>query len=355
MRKGCDEDGTVTATAPKGAKPGDYVKVPVTVTPEGGEPYTVYSVFTVTETATPEKPDTVPFYPPVVIEVTDKATIPVAQGHTDGNSYELGAVPEGWTASIDPATGELQVTPPEGAKPGGQAIIPVTVTTPSGNNYQILSVVAVKMSGDVSAPDPDPNADGSSSEVIHRCFANAFALNSPILWMLPVAILAAIGGPLAQALQPQIDAASAQINAMMAEHRETFDRANRNRDHGDRGIFGREGRRDERPEWMRQAEAQPNAQINALNQRFAPIGEQLKPLGYALGALGLVALASSLIAQACQPEGFDHGMTIFGSSKDGEVAPGSSEKGAIHDAIMNGSSDNSKNSGSSENLEKPSS
>ena len=99
---------------------------------------------------------------------------------------------------------------------------------------------------------------------------------------------------------------------------------------------------------MREAQAQIDAQIQAINQQFAPLGEQLRPLGYALGALGIVALASTLIAQACQPEGFDHGMTILGSSEESQNGSSeqgkdnnssSSDKGKIYDAIMNGSSD----------------
>ncbi len=349
-----DDNGNVTATAPKDAQPGDYVKVPVTVTPkDGSASYTSYAVFTVLGGGTPSTPDNptvpdkpiverTPTYPSQVI-TTDSGktvTIPVFSGHKDGNTYELGKIPEGWTATIDKDTGELQVTPPETAK-DSVVEIPVKVTTPDG--HELITTVVVTDQRKGSTPKPNPDASGSSEEQVQRCFANAFATNSPILWLLPVAILAAIGGPISQALQPQINAANAQFNALVRQYQEQFDRH-----HDNWGDHGRHGRRDDRPEWMREAQAQIDAQIQAINQQFAPLGEQLRPLGYALGALGIVALASTLIAQACQPEGFDHGMTILGSSKESQNGSSeqgkdnngsSSDKGKIYDAIMNGSSD----------------
>lgn len=349
-----DANGNVTATAPKDAQPGDYVKVPVTVTPkDGGPTYTSYAVFTVLGGGTPSTPDNptvpnkpiverTPTYPSQVI-TTDSGktvTIPVFSGHKEGNTYELGKIPEGWTATINKDTGEIQVTPPETAK-DSVVEIPVKVTTPDG--HELITTVVVTDQRNGSTPKPDPDASGSSEEQVQRCFANAFATNSPILWLLPVAILAAIGGPISQALQPQINAANAQFNALVRQYQEQFDRH-----HDNWGDHGRHGRRDDRPEWMREAQAQIDAQIQAINQQFAPLGEQLRPLGYALGALGIVALASTLIAQACQPEGFDHGMTILGSSEESQNGSSeqgkdnngsSSDKGKIYDAIMNGSSD----------------
>ena len=113
-----DDNGNVTATAPKDAQPGDYVKVPVTVTPkDGSASYTSYAVFTVLGCGAPSTPDTptgpdkpiverTHTYPSQVI-TTDRGktvTIPVFSGHKDGNTYELGEVPEGWTATIDKDT-----------------------------------------------------------------------------------------------------------------------------------------------------------------------------------------------------------------------------------------------------------
>ena len=168
-----DDYGNVTATAPKDAQPGDYVKVPVTVTPkDGSASYTVNAVFTVLGGGTPSTPDNptvpdkpiverTPTYPSQVItnESGTTVTIPVFSGHKDGNTYELGEVPEGWTATIDKDTGELMVTPPETAK-DSVVEIPVKVKTPDG--HELITTVVVTDQRNGSTPKPDPDASGSS-------------------------------------------------------------------------------------------------------------------------------------------------------------------------------------------------
>ncbi|MEB6121161.1 YPDG domain-containing protein, partial [Mammaliicoccus sciuri] len=54
-----------------------------------------------------------------------------------GTTYEIpeGAdIPEGWTASVDPNTGVVTVTPPADATPGDKADIPVKVKYPDGSS-----------------------------------------------------------------------------------------------------------------------------------------------------------------------------------------------------------------------------
>lgn len=339
-----DDNGVVSATTPKDAKPGDWIRVPVTVTPKNGEQYTTYAVFTVgnqpiepSEPLKPGKPDQpgqpgepgepstpeVPglYYPPAI--TTPGTDVPVKIGkHTDGNTYEVGALPKGWKATIS-KEGNLLVTPPADATPGEKVDIPVTVTTASGKKYEVKTVVGI-IAKDSSATDkPGKPGEGSSAEGFKRCMANMFALNSPILWLLPIGLAAAVGAPIAEALQPQLNGLTAQFNEAM--RRNTPDR-------------GEGGRGWERPDWVREIDAQ----VAAINKQFAPIGEQLRPIGIALGAIAAGALAISLIKQACEPEGFDHGMTIFGSSKEGEPSAASSKKGAIHDAIMGSSNKENK-------------
>lgn len=342
-----DDNGVVSATTPKDAKPGDWIRVPVTVTPKNGETYTTYAVFTVgnqpiepSEPLKPGKPDQpgqpgepgepstpeVPglYYPPAI--TTPGTDVPVNIGkHTDGNTYEVGALPKGWKATIS-KEGNLLVTPPADATPGEKVDIPVTVTTASGKKYEVKTVVGI-IAKDSSATDkpgkPGKPGEGSSADGFKRCMANMFALNSPILWLLPIGLAAAVGAPIAEALQPQLNGLTAQFNEAM--RRNTPDR-------------GEGGRGWERPDWVREIDAQ----VAAINKQFAPIGEQLRPIGIALGAIAAGALAISLIKQACEPEGFDHGMTIFGSSKEGEPSAASSKKGAIHDAIMGSSNKENK-------------
>ena len=100
----------------------------------------------------------------------------------------------------------------------------------------------------------------SSSMKRSLCAANAFAVNSPLLWLLPIGLLGAIGYGVNEMYGPQINQASGALNARW----EAFVREN-TPDFGD----GRRGT--EKPEWVRQAEAQ----ANALNQQFNQHYQQL--------------------------------------------------------------------------------
>ncbi|OAA16912.1 Putative surface protein precursor [Corynebacterium afermentans subsp. afermentans] len=164
-------------------------------------------------------------------------------------------------------------------------------------------------------PKPDTPVEDEKGSSAERCVANAFAANSPLLWLLPVGLLGAIGYGVNEMYGPQINQASGALNARW----EAFVRENTpDFGHGHRGI--------EKPEWVRQAEAQANALNQQFNQRFAGYGEQLRPVGIALGALAAVALTGTLIAQACSEEGFDNGMTVLGSTERKLDFGASSEK-----------------------------
>ncbi|WPJ92079.1 G5 domain-containing protein [Corynebacterium sp. UMB2355A] len=145
----------------------------------------------------------------------------------------------------------------------------------------------------------EPGANGSS-EKAKRCAANAFAVNSPLLWLLPIGLLAGIGYGVNEAFGPQLQQAGAELNAR-------FQESMPKRDWG----HGQQGRRHEDPEWVREL----RAKADAVNRQFAGYGEQLRPLGIALGAIAAVSMLGVLIAQACEEDGFNNGLTILGSSK----------------------------------------
>ena len=164
-------------------------------------------------------------------------------------------------------------------------------------------------------PKPDTPVEDEKGSSAERCVANAFAANSPLLWLLPIGLLSAVGYGVNEMYGPQINQAAGALNARW----EAFVRENTpDFGHGHRGI--------EKPEWVRQAEAQANALNQQFNQRFAGYGEQLRPVGIALGAIAAVALTGTLIAQACSEEGFDNGMTVLGSTERKLDFGGSSEK-----------------------------
>ncbi|WP_288857592.1 G5 domain-containing protein [Corynebacterium pseudogenitalium] len=158
--------------------------------------------------------------------------------------------------------------------------------------------------------EPGANA---SSEKAKRCAANAFAVNSPLLWLLPIGLLAGIGYGVNEAFGPQLQQAGAELNAR-------FQESMPKRDWG----HGQQGRRHEDPEWVREL----RAKADAVNRQFAGYGEQLRPLGIALGAIAAVSMLGVLIAQACEEDGFNNGLTILGSSKGDTPADkaGSSEQ-----------------------------
>ncbi|OFT77149.1 hypothetical protein HMPREF3104_02990 [Corynebacterium sp. HMSC30G07] len=175
---------------------------------------------------------------------------------------------------------------------------------------KLIIKVGTKKKTDEPIPPTDPDNKKGSSEKAERCVANAFATNSPLLWMLPIGLLAGIGYGVNEAFGPQIQAASAEINARFQESMPKHDWG-----------FGDQGQRRQDPEWMRQLQAQ----ADGINRQFAGYSEQLQPLGIALGVIASLALLGSLIAQACTEEGFDNGMTVWGL-KGGSSEPGKRPK-----------------------------
>ncbi|GAA0211878.1 G5 domain-containing protein [Corynebacterium riegelii] len=175
---------------------------------------------------------------------------------------------------------------------------------------KLIIKVGTKKKADEPTPPADPDNKKGSSEKAERCVANAFATNSPLLWMLPIGLLAGIGYGVNEAFGPQIQAASAEINARFQEKMPTHDW----------GVGGH-GQRRQDPEWMRELQAK----ADGVNRQFAAYGEQLQPLGIALGVIASLALLGSLIAQACTEEGFDQGMTVWGL-KGGSSEPGKRPK-----------------------------
>ena len=175
---------------------------------------------------------------------------------------------------------------------------------------KLIIKVGTKKKTDEPKPPADPDNKKGSSEKAERCVANAFATNSPLLWMLPIGLLAGIGYGVNEAFGPQIQAASAEINARFQESMPKHDWG-----------FGDQGQRRQDPEWMRELQAQ----ADGVNRQFAAYGEQLQPLGIALGVIASLALLGSLIAQACTEEGFDNGMTVWGL-KGGSSEPGKRPK-----------------------------
>lgn len=148
------EDGSVTATPPADAKPGDRIVVPVQITYPDGSSITRPAVVVVVDDA-PKGTNDVQFPP----KPTKPGTVVVVtpKGGTEGSTYvvEQKDIPEGWTINIDENTGVSHVTPPADAKPGDFGVINVQVTDPNGNT--ITRPIVVTVIDDPAAPvDPNP-------------------------------------------------------------------------------------------------------------------------------------------------------------------------------------------------------
>ena len=70
-----------------------------------------------------------------------------------GTEFEVPSdkVPNGWTVTVDPKTGDLTVIPPKDVKPGTMVDIPVTVKYPDGTIEEIIVSVIVEDECDDSA------------------------------------------------------------------------------------------------------------------------------------------------------------------------------------------------------------
>ncbi|MCJ1777390.1 YPDG domain-containing protein, partial [Mammaliicoccus sciuri] len=132
------DNGNVTATPPADAASGTTADIPVEVIyPDGTKDTATAKVTVVPNEAQGNNPnygnEPVPTKPGVAKNVpqTGDNTLP------PGTTYEIpeGAkIPDGWTATVDPNTGVVTVTPPDNSSNGDSANIPVKVKYPDGSS-----------------------------------------------------------------------------------------------------------------------------------------------------------------------------------------------------------------------------
>ncbi|MCJ0907574.1 YPDG domain-containing protein, partial [Mammaliicoccus sciuri] len=149
--------GKVTATPPADAKPNTTVDIPVEVTyPDKTKDNTTAKVKVVPNDAQDNNPgysDTPTNTKPgkaVKVPQTGDTTLP------PGTKFSIpaGGVPTGWTATINPDTGEVTATPPANATPDTIVNIPVEVTYPDKTKDTATAKVKVVPN---DAQDNDPN------------------------------------------------------------------------------------------------------------------------------------------------------------------------------------------------------
>ena len=281
--------GDITITAPKDATPGTKIEVPVEITFPSGNKETQEIPVEVGETSE----GTIPFVPgqkdPLVIFVpkdADKGTDP--------------KLPEGWTI-VERGDNTFTIGVPEGTKSGTYEI----VFTGKGGEVKVL--VEVKEGAIVT--------EQGSSENLQKCFANMSSESNPLLWLIPVGLLIAIGAPLAGPLGQELNKAAANVSAQMniPNPLEQF------------GIGGNTNRRPQ-PEWMTQLQAEAGriqAQFGPQVTQAAAIGLSLAGLAAGLGILAALCKDGELpewAASSTNAEGSSSNKDAEGSSKEDKPA-----------------------------------
>ena len=157
---------------------------------------------------------------------------------------------------------------------------------------------------DEPAPDPEK---GSSTETLDRCVANA--VRSPLLYLVPVALLGAFGGEIAR---PYMGAINEQVNQINAQFQEAMRRNSPDWGHGGRG--GRDN----------DQFAELRGQIDAANRRIAELGQDPNVQRFgtvAAGIIGLIA-AGGVLYDWCSNEKGEAFTSIGGSSAKESDAEG---------------------------------
>ena len=229
------------------------------------------------------------------VMVGEKVVVPIA-GHKPGNRYTIDeaakSLPKGWNAVLNQATGQLTVTTPPDAKPGDEAEIAVDVVDSEGNERRVIAkVLAAKADAEVEqpttpAPEPEDGSSAKAKQTAERCFGNA--VRSPILWLLPIGILGAVGG---KVLEPHMAAINQQFGEFNAEINRRVQQSM-----PDFGFGGQRSNNEQINQLMAQVDA-ANRQLQAL------AGDpNVQMIGKVIGAVAALAAISGVLYDWCSAE-----------------------------------------------------
>lgn len=105
--------------------------------------------------------------------------------------------------SIGGKTGQITVTIPKGAKPG---TYPVEFPKTDGSG-------AVTVNVEVKQPANSVVTEQGSSENLQKCLASMSSEDNPVLWLVPVGLLIALGAPIVGPLGEELGRAVANVSA----------------------------------------------------------------------------------------------------------------------------------------------
>ncbi len=246
--------GKVTIIPAKDATPGTKINIPVTITYPSGKTETRVIPAEVGKTAE----GTIPYVP----GQRDPLVVYIPEG---GSKTEV-KLPEGWTVTRTDGN-SITLNVPEGTKPGVYEVV-FPKTDGSGN---------VTVYVQVQDPADGADAEQGSSKNQQKCFANMSSESNPLLWLVPLGLLIAIGAPLAGPIGEELGKAAANVSAQMNIPNPLAD-------------LGFGGERRPQPEWMTQIQIE----ANRLQAQFGPEVTQAAAIGLSLAGLaaGLGVLAA---------------------------------------------------------------
>ena len=222
----------------------------------------------------------------------------------DGNEVTRTVTDEdgNWKVNVEPGDYEIEYRPRDW-KPTDPKRVTQKVTVEEGKEYLDLDLGVQKPKpGEPTPPTDEPAPDpekGSSTETLDRCVANA--VRSPLLYLVPVALLGAFGGEIAR---PYMGAINEQVNQINAQFQEAMRRNSPDWGHGGRG--GRDN----------DQFAELRGQIDAANRRIAELGQDPNVQRFgtvAAGIIGLIA-AGGVLYDWCSNEKGEAFTSIGGSS-----------------------------------------
>ena len=236
--------------------------------------------------------------PDVTVIVRDKDGNEVTRTVTDEDGN--------WKVDVEPGDYEIEYRPRDW-KPTDPKRVTQTVTVEEGKDYLDLDLGVQKPKPDEPTPPTEKPEKGSSSETLDRCVANA--VRSPLLYLVPVALLGAFGGEIAR---PYMGAINEQVNQINAQFQEAMRRNSPDWGHGGRG--GRDN----------DQFAELRGQIDAANRRIAELGQDPNVQRFgtvAAGIIGLIA-AGGVLYDWCSNEKGEAFTSIGGSSAKESGAEG---------------------------------
>lgn len=134
---------------------------------------------------------------------------------------------------------------------------------------------------DKPATDVAQAEDGSS---LGKCLATASSVNNPVAWLVPLGLLAAVMGGIGMRYEDELNAAAAQANEAVRRMMPNVDL----------------GINFQQPEWVTEAQAKWQAQINQVNAQLAEINPAAPAAAAGVGILAIAGLLTGLFYASCQ-------------------------------------------------------